>query len=219
MLGQITLPGQYGLNPLAPQPAPLVCQGLFSCLILFFSVVFKFLTLISGALAVIMFAWAGIMLIVGRENKVAYAKNSLIWGALGLILALVSYGLVVMIEKFVSKPKLGFLNFALAQSLRFSPQPIGCSSFTILNILEGAKVPSGLLSKCTLWLAQKTLTFLYTLSLLLAVGFLIYGGIRYIVSQKAEEANKMIFFALIGIFVTIIAYTLVRAIEFTLVSK
>ena len=66
-----------------------------------FAIVFKVLTILAGALAVVMFAWAGIEVIWKKDP--GKAKDALLWGAVGLVIALVSYALVVLISGFAEK--------------------------------------------------------------------------------------------------------------------
>lgn len=68
------------------------------CVTGIFQIVFQALIYIAGALAVIMFVWAGIVLIFGSDS--AGAKTKLIWGSVGLVIALVSYVLVKLLETF-----------------------------------------------------------------------------------------------------------------------
>ena len=113
----------FGISPSAREPAPIVCKGFFNCLLVFFSFLFKFLIVLSGALAVIMFIWAGIIFIVGGhdEKKRTEAKNRLIWGMIGLVVALISYALVVFIQNTVSG-KIGLVNKAYAGTIN-CPSP------------------------------------------------------------------------------------------------
>ena len=61
---------------------------------LIFSLIFG-----AGALAVIMFIWAGLIYIT-NPSKGDDAKAKLIWGTVGLVVALISYALVQLIAQF-----------------------------------------------------------------------------------------------------------------------
>lgn len=102
-----------------------------------------------------------------------------------------------------------------AQQLQFIPQRV-CTPITIFDVLRGQPIPPGLLSRCMLWLAQKILTLLYTLSLLLSVGFIIYSGLLFATKPNDENAKKYLLWAVIGAIITILAFSLVKAIEFSL---
>jgi hypothetical protein len=108
-------------------------------------------------------------------------------------------------------------NFNFAQGdYSFVPQRIKCTPLTIFEVLRGAGVPAGLLSRCLLYFTQKILTLLYTFSLFLSIGFIIYGGITMVLQQDFGEAKKYVLWAAIGAVVTILAFSLVKAIEFSL---
>jgi len=204
----------FGLPSKLTPPVPIVCQDFISCLLLIFDVALKVLTWISGALAVIMFMWAGIMLI-GSYKKADEVKNILIWGVIGLVIAIISYSLVVLIENIVSKGAIGLINIAYAQQLKFQPGRV-CTPYNIFDILRGQLIRQGLLGKCLLWLAQKILTVIYTISLLSAIGFIIYGGIILITKPGDRSGMQYVLWSLIGAIVTILSYSLVRAIEYSL---
>jgi|GEM_PF-992893 uncharacterized membrane protein YjfL (UPF0719 family) len=212
----------FGISPIAQQPAPIVCKGFFNCLMVFFSFFFKFLIMLSGAFAVIMFIWAGITFIIyGQdEKKRVEAKNRLIWCAIGLIVALLSYSLVVLIKNTLTK-KVGLINIAYAQAAGniqgLKPGPIGCSNLTVLDLIQGKEVPKFLLSKCIAWFVYKIFGYFYLISGLCTVAILIYAGFRYITgSEKAGDIHKMIVYAIVGFIVTILSYSIVKAIEYTL---
>lgn len=198
-------------------PVPIVCNNFISCLLLAFYVIFKFLVMISGALAVIMFIWAGILLIVD-PGKAKEVKSILTWGSLGLALALLSWALVKLIENALVRGVLGlfFLNLVYAQQLQFTPRKLGCVNVDILGVLSGKGVAGGLLGQCLLWLGTKVLTVIYTVSMLLAIGFIIYGGMKLFTKPGDREGWNYITWAMIGVIVTILAYSVVRAIEFSL---
>jgi len=66
-----------------------------------FDIVFRALIWIALAFTVIFFAWAGILIIF--KGDFGEGKKYLIYGAVGLIIALVSYGLVNLIGTFVKQ--------------------------------------------------------------------------------------------------------------------
>ncbi len=61
--------------------------------------VFLILTWIAGALAVIYIIWGGINVII--QGKIDEGKNRLIYGVVGLVIALISFALVKLIETIV----------------------------------------------------------------------------------------------------------------------
>jgi hypothetical protein len=64
-----------------------------------FKWVFLILTWIAGALAVIYIIWGGINVII--QGKIDEGKNRLIYGIVGLVIALISFALVKLIETIV----------------------------------------------------------------------------------------------------------------------
>jgi hypothetical protein len=65
-----------------------------------FQWVFKALTWIAGALGVIFIIWGGINTII--QGKIDEGKNRLIYGVVGVVIALIAYALVVMIQNIIS---------------------------------------------------------------------------------------------------------------------
>jgi len=204
----------FGLpSPFTP-PVPIICKDFITCTLFAFDVIFKILTWLSGALAVIMFMLAGIILIMDYK-KTEEVKGRLIWGIVGLIVALISYSLVVLIENIVSRGSIGLINIAYAQQLKFTPGRV-CTPYNIFDILAGRSVPQGLLGQCLLWFSTKILSIIYTVSLLLSIGFIIYGGIILITKPGDKSGTQYVLWSLIGAMVTILAFSLVKAIEYSL---
>lgn len=344
-------PGRYGISPGAKEPAPILCRGVIECLTIFFSILFKILTILAGVFAVIIITWAGILFIVkgADEKKRIEAKNMLIWAAIGLIVALISYSLVILIENFAIKGVSYNINYAYGEDLKeiivskcpqnaikilkksyrdggawyqcqiktsnvdpeviegsirkdlddyyntecqdykdgyerakcaadiyiqkefenavvdhitllgkngeytgsifykytskqnqagqpiygqtksmqttqsslskFQPKPIGCTKYTVLDLIEGKDIPAGLLTTCILWFTYKFFRLFYVLSMLTAITMLVYAGFKYITSGGGESGKKvhnLIIYVIIGIIVTILSYSIVKALEYTL---
>ncbi len=98
---QVDLPG--------PQPEDITNPGLVredvrSTLQTIFDIIFRALIWIALAFTVIFFAWAGILIIF--KGDFGEGKKYLIYGTVGLIIALVSYGLVNLIGAFVQRGEL-----------------------------------------------------------------------------------------------------------------
>lgn len=79
--------------------------SLAAALTKIFSVIFTIIVFLAGALAVIFIAWGGINVII--QNKMDEGKNRLIFGAIGLAIALLSWGFVQVIKTFVTSKVLG----------------------------------------------------------------------------------------------------------------
>lgn len=206
----------FGLFSTRILPVPIICKDILSCALLVFYVVLKILTWLAGAFAVIMIIWAGIILIT-QYQKAKEVRDRLIWAVLGLALALISWGLVKLIEFTISKGTIGTIfNIAYAQQLQFSPQRLGCTGLNIFDILGGKPTPPGLVSRCFFWLVMKILTLIYTISMFAAIGFIIYGGMKLYLKPGDREGWNYVSWAIIGIIITISAYSIVKAIEFSL---
>jgi hypothetical protein len=61
---------------------------------------FKILTWVAGALGVIYIIWGGINTII--QGKIDEGKNRLIYGVVGVVIALIAYALVVMIQNIIT---------------------------------------------------------------------------------------------------------------------
>lgn len=210
---------EWGLFSSKLFPVPIVCRDFTSCALMIFYVILKLLTWLVGSLAVIMFIWAGIILIVNPEKRKDVA-NILIWGSIGLALALISWALVKFIENVVATGNLGafLINLVYAQQLQFTPGRLGCAGVNIFDFLAGKGIPSGLLGKCLLWLGIKFLSIIYTFSLLAAIGFIIYGGIKLYTKPGDREGMNYVMWAIIGAIITISAYSIIKAIEASLIQ-
>ncbi len=97
---------RYGLPAATSDiPVPLVCNDILSCMLLLFRNIFYFLIYISSAFSVIMIIISAIKIITNPSEVSKMGKN-IAWIIVGLVVALVSYGLVVLIERFVSSGSL-----------------------------------------------------------------------------------------------------------------
>ncbi|MCL4358553.1 MAG: hypothetical protein M1505_02185 [Patescibacteria group bacterium] len=106
--GQINLPIQSPQQATTQQICP-VGSTLNTCITAIFAIVFKVLIWVAGGLAVIFFIWAGIIFITkaGDPASQQKAKTMLIYGAIGLVVALVSYALVAALQNIVNVSGVG----------------------------------------------------------------------------------------------------------------
>jgi len=92
----------YGLPATTSNiPVPLVCDDILSCILWLFRNIFYFLIYLSSAFSVIMIIISGLRIIT-KPDEVSKMGKNIVWIILGLIVALVSYGLVVLIERFTA---------------------------------------------------------------------------------------------------------------------
>jgi hypothetical protein len=83
-----------------PESTALTTAGSVRGLLLdLFQWAFKILTWVAGALGVIYIIWGGINTII--QGKIDEGKNRLIYGVVGVVIALIAYALVVMIHNIV----------------------------------------------------------------------------------------------------------------------
>jgi hypothetical protein len=83
-----------------PESTPLTTAGSVRDLLLnLFQWAFKILTWVAGALGVIYIIWGGINTII--QGKIDEGKNRLIYGVVGVVIALIAYALVVMIHNII----------------------------------------------------------------------------------------------------------------------
>lgn len=70
-----------------------------------FQIVFRVLIWLALGFAVIFFAWAGVLIIV--QGKIDAGKDKLIYGVVGLVIALISWAVVNLLASFVQSGQLG----------------------------------------------------------------------------------------------------------------
>lgn len=72
-------------------------------------------------------------------------------------------------------------------------------------------------------LAVYIINILLSVSGIVAIGFLVYGGFRYIISagneESAEQAKKTIQNAIVGLIIIILSYTIITAISNLVLSR
>jgi hypothetical protein len=85
-------------NPEEYTQSGLVEEGPEQTITKIFDIVFRILLILASAFTVVMFIWAGIMYITGKGAD--KAKDKLIWGAVGLVIALISYAVVGLLARF-----------------------------------------------------------------------------------------------------------------------
>ena len=239
---------EYGLGG-GGSPAPTItnctqgAESIKTCMLWGFGYIFKILIWFAGAAAVIMFVLAGIGYIT-QPQKAQDNHKKLIWGVVGLIVALSAFGIVKAIEsgltKGVSFEKIESVavqfiagNSAYAQVSNplqdFSPpsQAKGgwCDAKSILQYApfksNGVAPPKGLLEKCVLgFLGLKVLPVVYTFSLFFTVAIITWMGYEYATSKGEVSAlHKKLLWAIMGVIITVLAYGIVKALEKSLTGS
>lgn len=88
-------------NPLCPDPNN--SQNCINDVPTLIGKITDYVLTFIGALATLMFVWAGILFVVsgGDEGKVTKARNALMWAAIGLGIALAGKGLLAVIREVI----------------------------------------------------------------------------------------------------------------------
>ena len=227
-IGEISSPFQ------STAPDITTCStSVKDCILWAFSFAFSFLIWLAGTFAVIMFVYAGI-LYISQPSKASEIHSRLYWGAIGLIVALSAFGIVKTIEFSITRNAGAFLmapvyaqenplNQFIRNQENIRPAGIsGCENAkSIFSYIKGGQmgdVPSGLLGKCILgFIGTKVLPVVYTISLLWSVGVLLWLGLEYVQSGKNDSSlHQKLLWAIIGVVVTVLAFSAVKAIEIAL---
>ena len=88
-------------NPLCPQGSGNPgCVDSFPTLI---AQLTTYVTTIIGALAVLMFVWAGILFVTsaGNEERLGKAKKAMLWAVIGVAVSLAGAGLVLVVRNVI----------------------------------------------------------------------------------------------------------------------
>ncbi len=90
-------------NPLCPTANAAGCVSNISSLI---ATVTTYLTSIIGLIAVIIFIWAGILFVTsaGDAGQISQAKRAVLYAFIGLAIALMGSGLVLVIKSVIGTP-------------------------------------------------------------------------------------------------------------------
>ncbi len=99
----------WGQNPPIENPITqsqiVTGQSLRDVIFTLFRWAFLILTWVAGALAVLYIIWGGINVII--QAKIDEGKQRLIYGAVGLVIALIAYALVKLIETIITTGGIG----------------------------------------------------------------------------------------------------------------
>lgn len=150
----------------------------------------NFLLVFAGGIGALFIVVNGFQYIIaaGNPEKIEKAKMGLTWSIGGFILAVSSYAVVLLVQNtFASNQKISSAP-GISGAKQGAPSHVGDilrGVFDLLLVFAGA----------------------------VAVLFLILGGYRYVTSagneERAEQAKKTILYAVIGLIVTFLAYSLV----------
>ena len=107
-LAQGQSPGDFLKNFIIPTQVGICNQGesLTNCVIRIIEFVLRLIMIIAIGLAAIMIVWAGILYIRGGgdDKKIGEAKNRLIFAAIGLVVAILAWVIVLILSRWVTTP-------------------------------------------------------------------------------------------------------------------
>ncbi len=219
----ISLISSYRIVFSEPQvPIALWCaQSIYACIFNIVAIIFRIVYTLSFFLSAIFLAWGGILFITGGGDtkKLEKAKNTLLWAVIGLIVALLAWAVVLLIQHFVISPTV-FVKpkFVLAQVSNISPPAfLKCGDLRVPSIFSNREASPESFEECIIFYLMLILTWVYQISLFFSIIMLIWAGINYITKpEKAKDTHKILMYAIIGAIVTVLAWTIVKAIQITL---
>ncbi|MER3570010.1 MAG: hypothetical protein C4348_00100 [Patescibacteria group bacterium] len=204
----------------SPLPPILCVDNFWECILGFVTLALKFSMWFSMIFATFMLIYAGI-LYASKPEEAKKTHERIIWAIVGFVIALLSFSLIVFIEKIITKGKVSLqgiflINYVFAQQLPTikPPTSINCGGVTIKSSLITTELPQDAWKICLFYLISQILKAVYWLALFLAVFFLIWTGYNYIYyPEKSKELHKNILYIIIGVVVAILSFTIVKLIE------
>jgi FtsH-binding integral membrane protein len=193
-------------------------QDFFQCLGFFFTKILRVIIALALVLSTIFIGWSGILYITkgGRkEEDIKKIHQKLIWAAIGLVVAFLAFAFVKLLEIWMIKGQVYFLNVVYAQIEEpRAPTSLKCGNVSLPSVLEGNNLSQDIWKACFLFYAQKILSFLYVLALMLGVIFLSWAGILYITKpEKGKDIHQRLIFGIVGIIIAILSFTIVKIID------
>jgi hypothetical protein len=193
-------------------------QDFFQCLGFFFAKILRVIIVLALALSTIFIAWAGILYITKggkKEEDIKKIHQRLIWASIGLIVAFLAFAFVKFLEVWMIKGQVYFSNFVYAQIEEpRAPTSLKCGPVSLPSALERGSLRQDIWKTCFLFYAQRILSFLYVLALMLGVIFLSWAGILYITKpEKSSEIHKRLIYGGLGIVLAILSVTIVKIID------
>ena len=231
----VSLVSAQGLEfPLQRLPPVIKCgENFFACLGFFFDKILRIILALALVLSTIFIAYAGILYITkggGKAEDIGKIHKMLVWAALGLIVAFMSFAFVKFLEIVLTNMQIEippqqrnllfsyfFNNFFVYAQIEEPavPKYISCGPVQLPSVLVSQSISSNIWATCLLYYAQKFLSFLYVLALMLGVIFLSWAGILYITQPgKSKDVHQKLLYGILGIILAILSLTIVKIIEF-----
>lgn len=221
-------------------PPLISCDTFKNCLILLFFKILEIIVNLAIALAAIFITWGGIEYILygAEQEKRKKAGQRLIWGMVGLVIALTGYGFIqlliyLMINEFQFPPEyyspsynnssfigtlLSYKSFVYAATTKINepdlPNEIKCGTVNLKSVLSSNNPPQGSSTDCLVYFLLKIISTMYYLALIIGIIFIVWAGILYITkSNKAKEIHSRLIYGIIGILIAILSLSIVKIIK------
>ncbi len=197
-----------------PELPPILCENrnFLDCFFYIFNQVLIITSTLAIAFSTLMIFWAG-FLYMSKPEKSSEIHKRILWGAVGLVLALLSYALVLLISRLIS---FNIFNFVFAEGLPEynPPESIKCGGIEIPSVFETSTLSQNAWSLCFFYLIYLFLSLFYKAAFLATVIMLIWTGFNYIAKpEKSSEIHKNFIYIAIGILISFSSFTVVKLVE------
>jgi uncharacterized membrane protein YjfL (UPF0719 family) len=197
---------------------PIIKCGddFFQCLAFFFEKILKIIIVLALVLSAIFIAWAGILYITkGGGKDIEKIHQMLLWSGVGLVVAFLAFAFVKLLEIWISTGNVYLIKFVYAQIEEPAPPTrLRCGPVSIPSVFYEDSLSQDIWKICFLYYAQRFLSFLYVLALMLGVIFLSWAGILYITQpEKSKDIHQRLIFGVAGIIIAILSFTVVKIID------
>jgi uncharacterized membrane protein YjfL (UPF0719 family) len=192
-------------------------KDFFQCLGFFFYKILRLIITLALVLSTIFIAWAGILYITkgGAKEETKKIHQMLLWAVIGLVVALLAFAFVKALEIWISEVRVYLFNFVYAQIQEPSlPESLKCGPVSLPSALQRSDLSQDVWKVCFLFYAQRILSFLYVLALMLGVIFLSWAGVLYIIKpEKSKDIHSKLIYGIFGVVLAILSFTIVKIID------
>ena len=193
-------------------------DDFFKCLGFFFEKIFQVIITLALPLSAIFIVWAGILYITkggGKEEDIKKIHQRLVWAAIGLVVALLSFAFVRVLKLWIEQGQVYLFHFAYAQIIEPTPpEELKCGPVSLPSVLQRSDLSGDVWKACLIYYAERFLSFLYVLALMLGVIFLSWAGILYITKpEKSKDIHWRLIFGILGIIRALLSFAIVKIID------
>ncbi|MCS7200688.1 MAG: hypothetical protein NZ822_00855, partial [Patescibacteria group bacterium] len=150
------------------------------------------------------------------KEEISKIHLRITWAVIGLVVALSSYVIIKVIEGSISRNRIFPLlpKPAIAVSVSSPPTGLKCGSKVLPSIFSSDAPEREIWKDCLWYYVELVMIFLYRLAIALAVIFIAWAGLLYILQpEKTKEIHKRLIWGVIGAVIAILSFTIVRLIE------